>query len=160
MLGNASTSDWRLFSCPEKGKKEHNDCFEESGRVWYFLAFSLCKESYYYCLLEKSQAPLLKTSGESLSLCLFPPACNVVCVHLVKVTKSNFLKYHFHGRTTLYHLNCWFSINEIFGLDYNAMCVYGLLMPVSGSYGGNIYIYMLQALQLCGMTTLNTSYWN
>lgn len=124
----------------------------------YFLAFSLRKESYYYCLLEESQTPLLKTSGEILSLCLSPPACDVVCVHLVKVTKSNFLKYHFRGRTSLYHLNSWFSISDVFGLDYKAMCGYGLLMPVSGSYGENryVHIYMLQALQLCELTTLNT----
>lgn len=38
------------------------------------------------------------------------------------------------------------------------MCGYGLLMPVSGSYGENryVHIYMLQGLQLCEMTTVNT----
>lgn len=71
-------------------------------------------------------------SSKLLNLCPSPPARNVVCVHLVKVTKSNFLKYHFRERTSLYHLNSWFSISEVFGLDYKAMCGYGLLMPVLG----------------------------
>lgn len=134
-LGNGSTSDWGLFSSKRGGGVQWLLWWLWESAMLAWLSLYLKNRTLELQLLLLPiwgvlKTSLFQTSVEIWGVCFSPSVCSIVGVHLVRITKSNFLKHHFHWRASVCHLNNWFSISEILGLAFKAMHSYSLSMPL------------------------------